>query len=35
MHEPTKNPEEIMSGTEKTVRDPKVGTENTDETLFS
>lgn len=35
MPETTKNPEEILSGTEKTVRDPKVGTENTYETLFS
>lgn len=35
MPEPTKNPAEILSGIEKTVRHPKVGTENTDETLFS
>ena len=28
-----KNPEETLSGTEKTLRDPEVGTESTDETL--
>lgn len=29
----SKNPEETLTGTEKTLRDPKVGTEDTEETL--
>lgn len=31
--ETIKNPEETLSGTEKTLRDPEVGTDSTDETL--